>query len=219
MSPQSPTLTDTFSGHIDPTISQFRWPNADMEYEHSDIMSDRSFRILQVYGNGEHDSPIHCDLVERSLDAETPTYEAISYCWGGQKPTQTIFCADRRLRITRNCESALRHFRPASQSQSRLLWVDSICINQSNMPERSNQVRLMGEIYKGASRVLVWLENDNETVTSVARPDRDFQLSNFAWLIRLGQATVVQSTDRKEAQLSEVADELNSGGNVSTASE
>jgi hypothetical protein len=39
------------------------------------------------------------------------------------------------------------------------LWIDSICIDQSRdaVEERNTQVALMGEIYKCAKRVVVWL--------------------------------------------------------------
>jgi hypothetical protein len=39
----------------------------------------------------------------------------------------------------------------------RTIWVDAICIDQSNPDERSQQVQLMGQIYRNAQRVLVWL--------------------------------------------------------------
>jgi hypothetical protein len=37
------------------------------------------------------------------------------------------------------------------------LWVDALCINQSDVGERSHQVALMADIYKRCERVLVWL--------------------------------------------------------------
>jgi hypothetical protein len=48
------------------------------------------------------------------------------------------------LRITPNLASALQ-------------WVDAVCINQSNDVEKSSQIPLMADIYRGASRVMVWL--------------------------------------------------------------
>ena len=36
-------------------------------------------------------------------------------------------------------------------------WIDAICINQSSIPERSAQVRIMRDIYDQASLVLIWL--------------------------------------------------------------
>ncbi|KAM6524462.1 hypothetical protein FSOLCH5_005064 [Fusarium solani] len=46
----------------------------------------------------------------------------------------------------------------------RCLWVDSLCINQDDLAERENQVQLMSDIYSKASRVLIWLgEEDGQT--------------------------------------------------------
>ena len=42
------------------------------------------------------------------------------------------------------------------------LWVDAICINQKNTPERNSQVRQMGTIYRRAKEVQVWLGEDND---------------------------------------------------------
>lgn len=40
--------------------------------------------------------------------------------------------------------------------------VDSVCINQDDVSERNSQVGLMGEIYRGESRVIVWLGNEDD---------------------------------------------------------
>ncbi|PMD26709.1 hypothetical protein NA56DRAFT_697947 [Hyaloscypha hepaticicola] len=37
----------------------------------------------------------------------------------------------------------------------RILWADAICINQSDLPERSNQVMFMGSLYSNASKVYI----------------------------------------------------------------
>ncbi|KAF7870193.1 uncharacterized protein EAF02_009383 [Botrytis sinoallii] len=42
-------------------------------------------------------------------------------------------------------------------TERTLFWIDAICINQDDLDERSQQVLLMGSIYKNASRVTVWL--------------------------------------------------------------
>jgi Heterokaryon incompatibility protein (HET) len=38
-----------------------------------------------------------------------------------------------------------------------LIWVDTFCINQEDFNERSEQVKLMRDIYNKATRTLVWL--------------------------------------------------------------
>jgi hypothetical protein len=51
-----------------------------------------------------------------------------------------------------NLEAAFQQVR--SESQPRKLWVDALCINQSNNEERSEQVKLMAKLYSQASLVL-----------------------------------------------------------------
>ena len=95
-----------------------------------------------------------CELLVVSLD-KLPQYEALSYSWDAQVPTSNITCDGRALPITANCEAALRRLR--RRSKTRLLWIDSICIDQTSILERNVQVPLMGEIYGKAQRVIIWL--------------------------------------------------------------
>jgi hypothetical protein len=37
------------------------------------------------------------------------------------------------------------------------LWVDALCINQEDIIERSEQVKLMANIYRNTARTLVWI--------------------------------------------------------------
>lgn len=41
----------------------------------------------------------------------------------------------------------------------RRLWIDSLCIDQKDNEEKAQQVRLMGNIYSQAVRVIAWLED------------------------------------------------------------
>jgi hypothetical protein len=86
-------------------------------------------------------------------------YEAISYAWEGQTPTEQLLCEGRLLSITKNVDNLLRHLR--LHNHYRSLWIDAICINQVDAIERAAQVRLMDKIYKEAKGVLVWLGNDD----------------------------------------------------------
>ncbi|KAK0708678.1 heterokaryon incompatibility protein-domain-containing protein, partial [Lasiosphaeris hirsuta] len=45
----------------------------------------------------------------------------------------------------------------------RCKWIDTICIDQSNLEERSGQVAVMGDIFKLATRVVVWLGPEDDT--------------------------------------------------------
>ena len=39
----------------------------------------------------------------------------------------------------------------------RILWVDAVCVNQSDFKEQSTQVAMMLEIYARAEQVNIWL--------------------------------------------------------------
>lgn len=83
-------------------------------------------------------------------------YEALSYVWGDSNLVEPIYCCGKTLRVTLNCLKALKYLR--RENESRTLWVDAICINQAGQTEEKNhQIDLMGDIYSGASKVLVWL--------------------------------------------------------------
>ena len=47
---------------------------------------------------------------------------------------------------------------------ARLLWIDEIVIDQSNISEYSEQVSLMSLIYRRASRVIIWIGGEDEDI-------------------------------------------------------
>ncbi|KAF2829589.1 hypothetical protein CC86DRAFT_286937 [Ophiobolus disseminans] len=60
-----------------------------------------------------------------------------------------IFC------IGHNLQLALLHLRSPTHPLS--MWVDAICINQADEPERNHQVSMMAFIYIRATKVVAWL--------------------------------------------------------------
>jgi hypothetical protein len=94
----------------------------------------------------------------------------LSYTWDAQKPCKPFICDGYTLLITPNCELALLRLR--RKSTYRLLWIDSISIDQSSTEERNEQVSIMAEIYRLSMTVLVWLGKGN------ARSDRIMMLLN-----------------------------------------
>ncbi|KAI0386940.1 HET-domain-containing protein [Hypomontagnella monticulosa] len=101
---------------------------------------------------GSFNDPIRCDL---SVESTQVTFEALSYVWGDMSDTLPIEIQGQRKKVTKNLEAALRHMR--SESETRRLWVDAVCINQDDNIERKHQVGLMDKIYGEAERVIVWL--------------------------------------------------------------
>ncbi|KAK4099068.1 HET-domain-containing protein [Parathielavia hyrcaniae] len=87
-----------------------------------------------------------------------PPYTAVSYVWGNDKASEHIFLDGRRFPVRPNLWSCLYYLgENARGGPWTYLWVDAICIDQSNDAERNVQVRLMDETYHNAACVSVWL--------------------------------------------------------------
>lgn len=122
----------------------------------------REIRLLRIYP-GHYDEVVRCSLSIVSLD-DRPEFEALSYVWGDAGDTRTVYVDNVPFPATTNLESALRYIREHScEATNELIpatldvWVDAICINQSDVEERNQQVRMMRDIYSQASHVLIWL--------------------------------------------------------------
>jgi hypothetical protein len=118
---------------------------------------------------------------------ECEPWDAVSYAWGQSERSSQVEIDGKILPITTNLEDALLDLRYID-SECRL-WVDQVCVNQENLDERGAQVRLMGEIYKNATLVLVYLGPDTEKIaneaffmikvlSSLDREQRELILSN-----------------------------------------
>ncbi|KAK2591090.1 hypothetical protein QQS21_011223 [Conoideocrella luteorostrata] len=133
-------------------------------YKYPPLPNIRSIRILTLQPSTSQSDPLIGSLAIKSLDSflnneATSSYETISYVWGTGGRTESLLCDGQPLPLTRSIYDALCQMR--LPSQPRRLWADQICINQNDIQERSSQVRLMNEVYKGAVRVLVWLGRDD----------------------------------------------------------
>ncbi|KAF2105546.1 heterokaryon incompatibility protein-domain-containing protein, partial [Lophiotrema nucula] len=144
-------------------------------YSYQPLARSTSIRILVLKPSLSFEDPLEAKLMhaDRSIDDEPTSdkemrnifsdlrYEAVSYCWGKADFTHTLICDGKWLGITANVNSMLRHLR--KPSKPRHLWVDALCLNQTDMQEKAVQVQLMGDIYKQAHKVQIWLgENDED---------------------------------------------------------
>jgi hypothetical protein len=124
-------------------------------YSYIPLESAQHTRIVELEPALDISNPLRCRLVQVNLRDEF-AYEAISYTWGSPVFSHDLFFDDKTLmNITPSLSDALRRFRlPLS---TRRLWVDAVCINQSDNSEKSTQIPLMARIFGEAQRVLVWL--------------------------------------------------------------
>ena len=156
MSASNTTSAFTGSPTHPPALLQANNAHHGDSFTYPSLALPNSIRMLKLRGTPFQESPLDCQLLEISLD-KPPKYEAISYSWDGQSPSCEIICNERKLLVTKNCVAALQRFRPKSPLKHRLLWIDGICINQHSTEEKNQQVRLMPDVYRSASCVLVWL--------------------------------------------------------------
>ena len=130
----------------------------------------RRLRLLA----GEFDDSLRGALEIVSLDG-APQYEALSYVWGQELASAPMLVSNTELPITANLDVALRHLRMCNEE--RVLWVDAVCINQNDLDEKAQQVRMMRRIYYLAPTVRVWLgpptHDGDIAMKSVADFDKD----------------------------------------------
>ena len=127
-------------------------------YVHKKLTQQNSTRVLLLNPASIATAPVRCSLVEIVVDSP-PEYTALSYAWDAQQPSCAVECDGGTLLVTSNCLAALQQLR--HHHDTRRLWVDSICIDQGSFAERSQQVARMGDIYKRAAFVIVWLGQGN----------------------------------------------------------
>jgi len=136
-------------------------------------------RFLKVFP-GRLEDHVMCDLFEAELRErmcfELPQpwnpkaepvrvkYEALSWSWGKTSAEYQIHVrkgrGNAKMRVSKDLVWALKHLR--RPHEDRILWIDAICIDQSNTIERNHQVENMAIMYDQALNVCVWLGRDNQ---------------------------------------------------------
>lgn len=151
------------------------------QYQYTTIQQGNEIRLLKIEP-GKDSDPISCSI-EHFAFKDTPQneYFALSYEWGVENKSswpRYIFLNKSRIRVRENLCQALWHLRKkaavrgqagsrgtevfardssSAWQQGSWIWIDAICVNQSDTRERNHQVRLMAQIYRNAKEVLVWL--------------------------------------------------------------
>jgi Heterokaryon incompatibility protein (HET) len=135
--------------------------------------------MLVLLSPGKEDDKIYCELKAiriSKIKYKKIRYQALSYCWGSEHPTEAIFIQDisvpqatgeaeemmilmatqtkpRPFAVRPNLFAALKCLR--SETDDVWLWVDAICINQEDDDEKNHQLPKMPDIYRRA-----WKCND-----------------------------------------------------------
>ncbi|KAK1761582.1 heterokaryon incompatibility protein-domain-containing protein, partial [Echria macrotheca] len=126
-------------------------------------LGQSSIRLLHIRA-GDFSDELVCELVQEDIN-QFPVYDAISYTWaddsGDRSCTKSILLSGQIFKVTTSCHLALQR---ARLHDTLTVWIDAVCINQTDNAERSHQVQLMARIYARARRVLVYIgEEDNRS--------------------------------------------------------
>ncbi|PYH66553.1 uncharacterized protein BO88DRAFT_427642 [Aspergillus vadensis CBS 113365] len=124
---------------------------------------------------GPFDSMLHVDLeVVNIHNCPAESFEVLSYASVNENEdsgsSHIVFVGKYwdTVHVSYNCQQALRFVR--NQEFDRLLWVDSLCIDDANLKEKSQQTSLKRKICQKASKVLAYLCEE----TSDSREALDF---------------------------------------------
>lgn len=84
-----------------------------------------------------------------------PHYESYYIRGGGKLPDGVLLLDGTPVNIGGELFRALRRLRDLEKPLR--IWIDALCINQSDILERNEHVKTMGQIYANASHVRIWL--------------------------------------------------------------
>ena len=151
------------------------------EYRPLDV-ERREIRLIRFQPREGHDSLEDSVLditIEHVSLNDQPEYLALSYVWGDPTPCHPISLNGKHSGITKNLLAALIEIekqQPEFEIATFALWVDSLCIQQSDDIEKSSQVQLMSTIFGIAQSVIAWLG-----------PEADGSDQAMEWLDEIGK--------------------------------
>lgn len=126
-------------------------------FEHSRLTSrTNQIRLLTLHPEDDDQHPVHCTIAHVDIASE-PTYRALSYTWGDPSPTFDISINGLAYSVRANLHNFLQTWRRDEDLCKEYLWIDQICIDQSNDEERCEQVSKMDVVYTQAKSVVIWL--------------------------------------------------------------
>lgn len=131
------------------------------DYAYSSLPGKNYIRLIELQPRHVFGDTVVCALRTVSL-AAAPAYEALSYTWGGQERRCLLICNEKRLLISENLRDALLKRCHFYKDENVFIWADAVCINQEDLAERGEQVSIMRSIYVTASKVIIWLGQENK---------------------------------------------------------
>ena len=131
------------------------------EFQYQRIADDH-IRLIQLLPQSTA-TLIECSIHHSNLEEAEHSYIAFSYCWGNPAITKILLLGGHEISVTENLFHALSVI-IQHHDHTTYFWIDALCINQQNIPERNHHVQRMGAVYSSAKAVYTWLgAEDGET--------------------------------------------------------
>ncbi|KAJ0161936.1 Heterokaryon incompatibility protein 6, OR allele [Colletotrichum tanaceti] len=127
-------------------------------------LNSNQVRLLRLNPDPDSDEVGSLEIVELR---DAPPYYALSHSWTRQHSYRHVLIDGRAVTLGADLAACVHRLSQLARSGSELdprlrhVWIDSICIDQSNLAERASQVSLMGRLYRSAVRTLIWLGPDS----------------------------------------------------------
>ena len=127
------------------------------KFIHHDHLKPREIRLFKLRGPSTDDPKRYeWEWIHISLDNLSVPYTAFSYTWGDPTPCSMMFLPnDQIIAISKSVDHILLYI--VEENMQDYFWIDATCICQTNLEEKSAQVRVMDEIYSSAAAVVVHL--------------------------------------------------------------
>ncbi len=113
-------------------------------------------------------------LLVVDLDSnDIPSFDVISYLWGspdGSNEPTSIRCGGKILKTPPNLIPALTSvLHQNRQPKHQLLWIDAVCINQSDSSEKASQLSMMPRVMSMAKSVILYVNKESESTKAALR--------------------------------------------------
>lgn len=157
----TPTTPRNFFDSLSNEVSEedlLRWTK-DIPYPAIPCDESSHIRLVQLKP-GRRNEDVSVQIVPVPFD-EATAYEAISYAWGEVSVTEPVSVNGVKCRIPVNLLAFFRQ-RQSMPDQS-LLWIDALCIDQTNPADKKAQILHMAKIYCKCTQFTIWLGEESET--------------------------------------------------------
>jgi hypothetical protein len=158
-------------------------------------LTSTQIRLLTItYVEGTIELQTRCHELTEDLE-----YDAISYVWGSAPTSVTVLCNGRHLFITPTALEMLHYLHQhQAKTGTQKIWIDAICINQTDQEEKSTQIPLMRDIYSRAATVIVWMGPSTSESDSFFAELQDVRKKLKVWMVLYTANPDCRGPDKEE---------------------